>query len=75
MEFTSDEMQWIGQRYQQFIQNQRWSQEEAQYVFHLYSIVTGKPQRASGCGRCFATAKSNVIKQYTQQSNDNILSN
>ena len=67
-ELTQQQMAWIEEHQWLFNGPSRSVDRETGIVlFGIYSWVTGKNQRMTGCGRCAASAKETVWAQYKKQ--------
>jgi len=55
---------WIEANLPLFMTNHSWTREQVTRLFEIYSDISGRPQKPTGCGRCIATAKGHVYKQY-----------
>ena len=68
---NQNQINWVKEREFFFTNNVTLTKEEGVELFAIYSWVTGKNHRPTGCGRCVASAKSTVWAQYNRQQDDN----
>lgn len=64
---TQEHIEWIEANVLMFTTSQRMQREHIQQLFSMYSIVSGKLQRPTGCGACIRSALNAVWKQYQKQ--------
>lgn len=58
---------WVQRNLNKFTNNVSWQRDEINILFEVYSNVTGKTQRPTGCSRCVASARSAVYAAYQQE--------
>lgn len=65
-QLNPQQINWIEQNELLFTSNIKMTKELVNGLFAIYSWVTGKNQRPTGCGRCVASAKAAVWAAYKQ---------
>ena len=65
-QLNQQQINWIEQNELLFTSNIKMTKELVNGLFAIYSWVTGKNQRPTGCGRCVASAKAAVWAAYKQ---------
>ena len=64
---NEQQVRWVEDHLQFFnVPNQTMSKEDTHSLFAIYTWVSGKNQKPTGCGRCIASAKAAVWAAYKQ---------
>jgi len=55
---------WIEANLPLFMTNHSWQKGQILQLFEIYSDVDKREHKPTGCGRCVATARARVYKEY-----------
>jgi len=58
---------WVQARLNKFTNNVSWQREEIETLFEVYSNISKKKQKPTGCSRCVANARSAVYAAYQRE--------
>jgi len=58
---------WVQQNLNKFTNNVSWQKNEINTLFEIYSNITNKKHKPTGCSRCVANARNAVYAAYQQE--------
>lgn len=67
MKLLDQEIAWIAEREVKFRGNIKFTREEVDWTFMVWSRLQGKPVRPSGCGRCAMNVRQNLWTLYLKE--------